>query len=36
MKKRENKISWLQIIAWLIGISALGVIVYGIIKSLTG
>jgi len=36
MEKKENKISLLQIIAWIIGFTALGVIAYGIIKSLTG
>lgn len=31
-----SKISWLQIIAWLIGFSALAVIIYGIIRVLIG
>ena len=32
---RRNRIHWLQIIAWIIGFTALAVITYGIIRTLT-
>jgi len=30
----EEKISWLQILAWVIGLVALAVVIYGIIRAL--
>jgi len=33
-KRKEEKISKLQIIAWVIGFIGLGVLVYGIIRAL--
>jgi hypothetical protein len=36
VSKKKLRVNWLQIIAWIIGFSALAVISYGIIISLNG
>tara|TARA_Y100000034_G_scaffold84100_1_gene100691 strand:- start:1808 stop:1927 length:120 start_codon:yes stop_codon:yes gene_type:complete len=35
-KRIRRGVDWLQIIAWIIGFSALAIIAYGIIKSIIG
>jgi len=35
-KNNENKISTLQIIAWVIGFIGLGILIFGIIRALAG
>jgi len=35
-RKNKERISMLQIIAWIIGFVGLGILIYGIIRALAG